>query len=85
MSTTRQRSTNPRHERFRSARIKGCAPEQRQAQWRLDFVAAENSMGFHAAQELARILAESIDLSRQAELAAVRLRASVAPAPPAGK
>jgi nitrite reductase (cytochrome c-552) len=39
---------------------------QRAAQWRLDFVAAENSMGFHAPQELARILAESIDLSRQA-------------------
>jgi nitrite reductase (cytochrome c-552) len=38
---------------------------QRGAQWRLDFVAAENSMGFHAPQELARILGESIDLSRQ--------------------
>ena len=43
---------------------------QRQAQWRLDFVAAENSMGFHAPAETARILAESIDYSRQAELAA---------------
>jgi nitrite reductase (cytochrome c-552) len=31
---------------------------QRKAQWRLDFVAAENSMGFHAPQEMARILAE---------------------------
>jgi nitrite reductase (cytochrome c-552) len=46
---------------------------QRQAQWRLDFVAAENSMGFHAPQEMARILAESIDLSRQAELKATVL------------
>ncbi|MDD4016744.1 MAG: ammonia-forming cytochrome c nitrite reductase subunit c552 [Kiritimatiellae bacterium] len=35
----------------------------RQAQWRLDFVAAENSMGFHAPQESARILAEAIDLA----------------------
>ena len=26
---------------------------QRKAQWRLDFVAAENSMGFHAPQEAA--------------------------------
>jgi nitrite reductase (cytochrome c-552) len=43
---------------------------QRQAQWRLDFVAAENSMGFHAPQEMARILAESIDLSRRAEIKA---------------
>ncbi len=46
---------------------------QRAAQWRLDFVAAENSMGFHAPQELARILGESIDLSRQAEVKAVSL------------
>jgi len=45
----------------------------RRAQWRLDFVAAENSMGFHAPQELARILAEAIDYSRQAQLAAERL------------
>lgn len=45
---------------------------QRQAQWRLDFVAAENSMGFHAPQEAARILAEAIDYARQGELAAVR-------------
>src|SRR5262249_55719664 len=43
---------------------------QRKAQWRLDFVAAENSMGFHAPPETARILAESIDFSRQAQLAA---------------
>ncbi len=43
---------------------------QRQAQWRLDFVAAENSMGFHAPAEAARILGESIDFSRQAQLAA---------------
>ena len=46
---------------------------QRAAQWRLDYVAAENSMGFHAPQELARILGESIDLSRQAEILATSL------------
>jgi nitrite reductase (cytochrome c-552) len=43
---------------------------QRKAQWRIDFVAAENSMGFHAPAEAARILAESIDFSRQAQLLA---------------
>jgi nitrite reductase (cytochrome c-552) len=43
---------------------------QRKAQWRLDFVAAENSMGFHAPAEAARILAESIDFARQGQLAA---------------
>ncbi len=42
---------------------------QRKAQWRLDFVSAENSMGFHAPQEAARILAEAIDYARQGELA----------------
>jgi len=56
---------------------------QRKAQWRLDFVAAENSMGFHAPQELARILGESIDMSRQAQLAAVSLKATLALAPAA--
>jgi nitrite reductase (cytochrome c-552) len=44
----------------------------RQAQWRMDFVAAENSLGFHAPQESARILAEAIDLARQAQIAALR-------------
>jgi nitrite reductase (cytochrome c-552) len=43
---------------------------QRRAQWRLDFIAAENSMGFHAPQEAARILAEAIDFARQGELLA---------------
>ena len=50
---------------------------QRKAQWRLDFVAAENSMGFHAPQELARILGESIDMSRQAQIAAVGLKSAL--------
>ena len=49
---------------------------QRAAQWRLDFVAAENSMGFHAPQEMARILGESIDLSRQAEVLATKMAAT---------
>jgi nitrite reductase (cytochrome c-552) len=48
---------------------------QRAAQWRLDYVAAENSMGFHAPQETARILGESIDLARQAEVKAAQLGA----------
>ncbi|MEO8348779.1 MAG: ammonia-forming cytochrome c nitrite reductase subunit c552 [Acidobacteriota bacterium] len=42
---------------------------QRHAQFRLDFIEAENSMGFHAPQEAARILAESIDLARQGQIA----------------
>jgi len=52
---------------------------QRKAQWRIDFIAAENSMGFHAPAEAARILAESIDFARQAELAARSVSAAAAP------
>ena len=46
---------------------------QRKAMWRLDYISSENSKGFHADQEAARILAESIDYSRQAQAAAYRL------------
>jgi nitrite reductase (cytochrome c-552) len=64
-------------EQIRTARAAGVPGEklagalalQRKAQWRLDFVAAENSMGFHAPQESARILAEAIDYARQGQLA----------------
>ncbi len=41
---------------------------QRRAQWRLDYIAAENSMGFHAPQEAARILGEATDLARQGQI-----------------
>ncbi|MCU0784105.1 MAG: ammonia-forming cytochrome c nitrite reductase subunit c552 [Verrucomicrobia bacterium] len=40
---------------------------QRKAQFYLDFVEADNSTGFHAPQEAARILGESIDFSRKAQ------------------
>lgn len=41
---------------------------QRKAQFLLDFVEAENSMGFHAPQEAVRILGESINYSRQGQV-----------------
>lgn len=44
----------------------------RRAQLRWDFVLSENSTGFHAPQEAARVLAASVDLARQAQLAAER-------------
>jgi nitrite reductase (cytochrome c-552) len=44
----------------------------RKAQWRLDFVAAENSLGFHAPGEAARLLAEAIDLARQGQVEALK-------------
>jgi nitrite reductase (cytochrome c-552) len=41
---------------------------QRRAQFYLDFVEAENSTGFHAPEEAARILALAIDYARQGQL-----------------
>lgn len=52
---------------------------QRKAMWRLDYISSENSKGFHADQEAARLLGESIDYSRQAQAAALRLRTGPAP------
>ena len=46
---------------------------QRKAMWRIDYISSENSRGFHADQEAARILAESIDYSRQAQAKALQL------------
>src|SRR5574341_848819 len=44
----------------------------REAQLRWDFVAAENSMGFHNPEEALRILSIATDLARQAQLKAVQ-------------
>ena len=44
----------------------------REAQLRWDFIAAENSMGFHNPEEALRILANATDLARQAQLKAVQ-------------
>ena len=63
---------------------------QRRAQFYLDFVEAENSSGFHAPQEAARILGESLNYARQGQIA-VRDRKFVPTVPvvefpaPAGK
>ena len=72
----------------RAAQASGISPEQidklyklqRSAQWRLDFISSENSMGFHAPQEAARVLGEAIDYARQAQALAVSMRAPAAPA-----
>ena len=56
------------------ANLAGAYEMQRKAMWRLDYISSENSKGFHADQESARILGESIDYSRQAEALALRLR-----------
>jgi nitrite reductase (cytochrome c-552) len=64
------------------AKKDGATPEQlapalelqRKAQWRIDFIAAENSMGFHAPQEAARVLGEAADYARQGQVAAINWR-----------
>ena len=60
-----------------SAQAAGARPNaalelETRAEWRIDFVAADRSQGFHAPQESARLLAEAIDYARQAQLAAAR-------------
>jgi nitrite reductase (cytochrome c-552) len=76
-----------------AAKARGATPAQlaaafalqRRAQWRLDFIAAENSMGFHAPQEAARVLGEAIDYARQGQIAALTaLDPSSAPVPAPG-
>lgn len=61
------------------AQLKPIYDLQRKAMWRLDYIASENSRGFHADQEAARLLGESIDFSRQAQAMAIRLRAGSTP------
>jgi nitrite reductase (cytochrome c-552) len=41
---------------------------QRRAQFYTDFIEAENSMGFHADQEAARVLAHAIDFARKGQI-----------------
>jgi nitrite reductase (cytochrome c-552) len=42
---------------------------QRRAQFYLDFIEAENSTGFHAPQEAARVLGEAMNFARQGQIA----------------
>lgn len=51
------------------ADLKAARYLQRRAQFYLDFVEAENSTGFHAPQEAARVLGESINFARQGQIA----------------
>ena len=51
------------------AQLERARQQQRRGQFLLDFIEAENSMGFHAGGEAARVLAKSIDHLRQGQLA----------------
>ncbi|MBS1117397.1 MAG: Cytochrome precursor, partial [candidate division NC10 bacterium] len=48
--------------------LAGARKFQRHSQFLLDYCEAENSMGFHAPQEVMRVLGLSIDRSRQGQL-----------------
>lgn len=52
--------------------LKDALQLQRKATFYWDFVAAENSTGFHSPQEAARVLANAIDAARQAQLVATK-------------
>jgi len=52
----------------------------REAQLRWDFIAAENSMGFHNPSEALRILANATDLARQAQIKAMEAMSGAATA-----
>jgi nitrite reductase (cytochrome c-552) len=47
----------------------------RQAQFRWDFIAASNGMGFHAPQESMRVLGDAVNLAQQVRLEVARLLA----------
>lgn len=50
----------------------------RSAQMRWDFVSSENSTGFHSPQEAARVLADCLDIARQAQVAALKVTPATA-------
>ena len=57
----------------------------RQAQMMWDFIAAENSMGFHNPEEALRILAAATNLARQAQLKAAQAAGTPAVIPVSGQ
>ncbi|MBX2991109.1 MAG: ammonia-forming cytochrome c nitrite reductase subunit c552 [Bacteroidetes bacterium] len=56
--------------------LKAARQLHRKSQMRWDFISAENSMGFHSSQEVARILGDAIDYARQSELEAYKVLAT---------
>ena len=52
-----------------AAQLTAAQDFQRKAQFYLDFIEAENSLGFHAPQEALRVLGEAINFARKGQLA----------------
>ena len=67
------------------AELDAARGHQRRAQFYLDFVEAENSMGFHAGQEAVRVLALSIDEARRGQVSLAGSRATPGATTPPGR
>ncbi|MBX3082489.1 MAG: ammonia-forming cytochrome c nitrite reductase subunit c552 [Anaerolineae bacterium] len=88
LSRTTEKALLDAMEAIKAAKAAGATDDQlkdarwlyRRAQMRWDFVFSENSTGFHSPQESARVLANAIDLARQAQLGAVKVTPSTQPA-----
>jgi nitrite reductase (cytochrome c-552) len=65
-------------------RVRQARQHQRRAQFYTDFIEAENSMGFHADQEAARVLGHAIDEARRGQAVLAGLSAGPAMDAPAG-
>jgi nitrite reductase (cytochrome c-552) len=59
---------------MKDAQLQAAREFQRGAQWRVDFISSENSMGFHAPQEASRILGEAIDLARKGQIEVLKIQ-----------
>ncbi len=66
--------SNAKREGYSDALLSEAQEDHRRSQCYLDFLESENSTGFHAPQEAARILAESIDYARQGQLKVMKLQ-----------
>jgi nitrite reductase (cytochrome c-552) len=71
------------------AELQTARDSQRRAQFYIDFVISENSMGFHADQYAVKVLAEAIDEIRKGQLSLrkppTKTAAATAPAKAGGK
>ncbi len=67
------------------ADLKAARDAQRRGQFYVDFVESENSNGFHAPQESARILGEAIDLFRKGQVSLRPLRTGSDAGEPGGR
>jgi nitrite reductase (cytochrome c-552) len=63
------------------AQLDEARKSQKRAQFLVDFIEAENSMGFHAPQEAARLLVLSVDHSRRGSIALRGVTPGAAPVP----